>query len=63
MKKVTKEQFKKEFSEARLYRRRATESASYLPCGADDAAFERLQRDLEKLVEEKPYLACLFRWD
>lgn len=39
---MTKEQFRKEYSEARLWLRRSYESMRYLPCGADDAAHERL---------------------
>jgi len=61
MSKVTRQQFKKEYSELRLYIRRSYESLQYLPCGADDAAHERIQYQLKQVVQKKPYLACIYR--
>lgn len=40
---VTKDQFKKEHRNARLWLRRSYESMRYLPCGADDAMHEKIQ--------------------
>lgn len=59
---ITRKQYKEEYSKLRGWIRSKSIDMDYMPCGAQDAASDRLNTAIYRAVCDRPYLLAIYRY-